>query len=63
MYENGLKEANECISTLASQLEELKAKCTEETQLKEGTISSPYSLINLSYPSILWTDIDFLCRI
>jgi hypothetical protein len=34
MYENELKEANEYISTLATRLEELEAKCTEETQLK-----------------------------
>jgi hypothetical protein len=60
MYGNELKEVKECISFIASQLEELKAQCTEETQLKEGTISSPQSLISLSYPSIIWTDNDFL---
>jgi DNA repair exonuclease SbcCD ATPase subunit len=63
MYANKLKEVNEYISALAAQLEELKAKCTEETQLKEGKILSPLCLISLSYPSILWTDHDFLCRI
>jgi hypothetical protein len=53
MYESELKEVNECISFLAGRLEELKAKCTEEAQLKDGTISSSHSLISLLYLSIL----------
>jgi hypothetical protein len=63
MYENELIEANQYILALAARLEDLKAKCTEETQLKEGKILSPLCLISLSYLSILWTDHDFLCRI
>jgi hypothetical protein len=63
MYENELKEENEYISALAAQLEELKAKCSEETQLKEGKILSPLCLISLSYPNILWIYHDFFCRI
>jgi hypothetical protein len=53
MYENELKEANEYISALTARLEELEAKCTDETQLKEGKILSLLYLISLSYPSIL----------
>jgi hypothetical protein len=63
MYENELKEANKYISALAARLEELEAKCTDETQLKEGKILPLLCLISLSYPSILWTDHDFFCRI
>jgi hypothetical protein len=44
MYENELKEANECISTLAALLKELEAKCAEETQLKGGKILPPLYL-------------------
>jgi hypothetical protein len=36
MYEDELKEANECNSVLVARLQELEAKCTEKTQLKEG---------------------------
>jgi hypothetical protein len=53
MYENKLKEANEYILALATWLEELEAKCTEETQQKEGTILPPFYLPSISYPSIL----------
>jgi hypothetical protein len=52
MYENELKEANECISFLDGRLEELKAKCAMETRLKELP-SKHLTLINLSYPSLL----------
>jgi hypothetical protein len=63
MYESELKEVNEYILTLFAQLEELEAKCTEETQLKEGKILLPLYLISSSYPSMLWTDHDLFCRI
>jgi hypothetical protein len=63
MNENELKEANEYISTLTARLEELEAKCTEETQLKEGKILPPLCLLSSSYPSIIWIDYNFLCRI
>jgi hypothetical protein len=53
MYENELKEANEYISTLATRLKELNAKCTEETQLKEGKMLPPLYLLSLSNPSVL----------
>jgi hypothetical protein len=63
MYENELKEANEYISTLATRLEELKAKCTEETHLKEGKILPPLCLLSSSYLSTLWIDHNFHCSI
>jgi hypothetical protein len=63
MYETELKEANEYISALFTRLKELKTKCAEETQLKEGKILLPFYLIILSYLSILWTDHDLFCRI
>jgi hypothetical protein len=49
MYANELKEVNECISFLDVRLDELKAKCAEETRLKEGTIATPHSLIIFEY--------------
>jgi hypothetical protein len=63
MHETELKEANEYISTLFAWLKELKAKCAEETQLKEGKTLLPFCLVSLSYLSILWTDHDLFCRI
>jgi hypothetical protein len=42
MFQTKLKEANEYISVLFSRLEELEAKCTEETRLKEGKILLPF---------------------
>jgi hypothetical protein len=63
MYATELKEKNEYISALFARLEELEAKCTEETQLKEGKILLPFYLVSLSYPSKLWTDHDLFCRI
>jgi hypothetical protein len=54
---------NEYISALAARLEELEAKYTEETQLKEGTILPPFWLPSSSYLSVLWIDHNFLCRI
>jgi LytS/YehU family sensor histidine kinase len=53
MYKNELKEVNEYISALVARLEEFKAKCIEETQLKEGTILPPLCLPSSSYPNIL----------
>jgi hypothetical protein len=46
MYEDELKEANEYNSVLFSQLQELEAKCAEESQLKEGKFLSPFCLVN-----------------
>jgi hypothetical protein len=63
MYENEIKEANEYISALATRLEELEAKCTKETQLKEVKILPPLCLLSSSYPIILWIHHNFLCRI
>jgi hypothetical protein len=63
MYEIELKEVNEYISALFARLKEIKAKCVEETQWKEGKFLSPFCLITLSYPSILWIDHDLFCRI
>jgi hypothetical protein len=63
MYETELKEANEYILALFAQLKELEAKCTKETQLKEGKILLPFYLVSLSYLSILWTNRDLFCRI
>jgi hypothetical protein len=63
MYETLLKKANKYISALFARLEELKAKCTEEIQLKEGKIFLPFCVVSLSYLSILWTDHDLFCRI
>jgi hypothetical protein len=60
---NELKEANEYILALAAWLEELEARCTEQTQPKEGKILPPLCLLSSSYPSILWIDHNFLCRI
>jgi hypothetical protein len=53
MYENELKEANEYKSVLFAGLQELEAKCTEESRLKEGKFLLPFCLVILSYPSIL----------
>jgi hypothetical protein len=63
MYENELKEANEHISALATRLEELEAKCSEETHVKEGKILLPLCLLSSSYLSVLWIDHNFFCRI
>jgi hypothetical protein len=63
MYETELREASEYVSALFARLEELEAKCIEETQLKEGKILLPFCLVSLSYPSILWTEHDLFCRI
>jgi hypothetical protein len=63
MYETELREASEYVSALFARLEELEAKCTEETQLKEGKVLLPFCLVSLSYPSILWTEHDLFCRI
>jgi hypothetical protein len=58
-----LKEANEYISAVFDQLEELKVKCAKENQFKEGRILLHFCLVILSYPSIIWTDHDLFCRI
>jgi hypothetical protein len=59
MYENELKEVNEYNSVLFARLQELEAKCTVESQLKEDKFLSPFYLVILSYLSILWIDPDF----
>jgi hypothetical protein len=63
MYENELKEVNEYFIALFAWFEDLKAKCIEENQLKEGNILLPFCLVILSYPSILWTNLDLYCRV
>jgi hypothetical protein len=63
MYENELKEANEYILALFARLKELKAKWAEENRLKESKILLPFSLIILTYLSIVWTDHDLYCRV
>jgi hypothetical protein len=62
MHETELKETNEYISALFARLEELEAKCTDETQLKEGKILLPLYLISSLYLSIPWTDHDLFHR-
>jgi hypothetical protein len=59
VYKNELKEANEYILALAAQLEELEAKCTKETHLKEGKVLPPLCLLSSSYPSVLWINHNF----
>jgi hypothetical protein len=46
MYEDELKEANEYNSILFARLQELEAKCAEESQPKEGQFWSPFCLVN-----------------
>jgi hypothetical protein len=46
MYEDELKEANKYNSALFARLQELEAKCTKESQLKEGKFLSPFCLVN-----------------
>jgi hypothetical protein len=46
MYEDELKKANEYNSILSTQLQELEAKCTEESQLKAGKFLSSFYLVN-----------------
>jgi hypothetical protein len=47
LYEDKLKESNKCNSVLVARLQELEAKCIEESQLKEGKFLSPFCLVNL----------------
>jgi hypothetical protein len=46
MYEDELKKANEYNSILSTQLQELEAKRTEESQLKAGKFLSSFYLVN-----------------
>jgi hypothetical protein len=46
LYEGDLKEANKYNSILFARLQELEAKCAEESRLKEGKFLSPSCIVN-----------------
>jgi hypothetical protein len=46
MYEDEHKEVNKYNSILYARLQELEAKCIEESQLKEGKFLSPFCHVN-----------------
>jgi hypothetical protein len=46
MYKDKLKEVNEYNSVLFARLQELEAKCAEESWLKEGKFLLPFCLLN-----------------
>jgi hypothetical protein len=46
MYKDELKEANEYNSILFARLQELKAKCAEESRLKASKFLTPFYLVN-----------------